>query len=70
MDNASTIKLKCLVEKIEWKIFIKLRNIIIFPVDLVMEQPTKRQKRLTKYSAKYHKEYPFIKACSSSVKDH
>ena len=35
-----------------------------------MEKPTKRQKRLTKYSAEYHKEYPFIIACSSSIKDH
>ena len=68
MDNASTIKLKCLVEKIEWKI-LKAQNIIIFPVDLVMEQPKKRQKRLTKYSAESHKEHPCIKACSSSVKD-
>ena len=35
-----------------------------------MEQPAKKQKRLTKYSAEYHKEYPFIKACSSSIKEH
>jgi hypothetical protein len=35
-----------------------------------MAQPTKKQKRLTKYSLEYQKEYPFIKACSSSLKDH
>ena len=35
-----------------------------------MAQPAKKQKRLTKYSLEYQKEYPFIKACSSSLKDH
>ena len=35
-----------------------------------MTQPTKKQKRLTKYSLEYRKDYPFIKACYSSLKDH
>ena len=35
-----------------------------------MASNAKKPKRLTKYSASYKKDYPFIRKCSSAVADH